>query len=384
MVFKVWEKCPLSGATGNLGRVKLIPFEYVDDVEDKEVACVEWVWGLKRGGLPYLLTTAHNSLLFRKDIADLYASFQFILVPTFKTYSDIMEFSKRSGVHHRDDNDKTPRRPLTALTPPNGLYRYVFLPVTDAARKLQEELDLQPQTEEDLAWGINTATQKPWSEGSEKFPVVECFAHPYGVCAYAERAFEYRHFRPVITAQWSICTKKIVDLWRVSTTHVPQWFIDSPDMDDDDITVADSEAAGYTNTFGTRASGDRPLIIYEDHETMQATVSGWIGGVDPDSKPEEQPPVPPSPIAVRRSERLKAKGHPYGSVPLVYPPLSPVRKAPWPSYRGADPIAYPPSWSARCGRFQTRRFSSNDWAYFHHSVALAAPTRHRARYLRRP
>ena len=27
-----------------------------------QVACTEWVWGLKRGGLPYYLADTHNSL----------------------------------------------------------------------------------------------------------------------------------------------------------------------------------------------------------------------------------------------------------------------------------------------------------------------------------
>ncbi|KAL1743417.1 hypothetical protein HDZ31DRAFT_65024 [Schizophyllum fasciatum] len=349
-----------------------------------ELACMEWVWGLKRGGLSYHVATAHNSLFFRKDIADLYSTCQFILAPTFKTYLDVMNFLKGACPVHRDDKDKSARRPLTALTPPNGLYRYVFLPLTDAARKLQANLNLQPQTEEDMAGGINPVTRMPCMDGSEDFPVVECYGHPYSVCTLAERAFEHRQYQPPIAAQWSLCTMDIVKQWRVSTTHVPQWFIDAPDMEDGDITVTGSEAAGYTNTFGSQASGDRPSVVYEDHDVLHASVSGWAGAVDPDSRPEEQPPVPPSPIAVRRSERLKAKGHPYSSASLFYPPHSPVRRAPWPSYRGADPIAYPPSWSARCGRFKTRRFSSNDWAYFHHSVALAAPTRHRARYLRRP
>ena len=52
----------------------------------------------------------------REDIARLYASFQFILAPTFKTFLDIMEFFKgRAGVMERNDKDKSPRRPLTAV-----------------------------------------------------------------------------------------------------------------------------------------------------------------------------------------------------------------------------------------------------------------------------
>ena len=72
-----WKKCPFSGMTDDLWLVKPIP-DLPDDVDEMQVrgftssrlhpssraqvACTEWVWGLKRGGLPYLLAEAHNSL----------------------------------------------------------------------------------------------------------------------------------------------------------------------------------------------------------------------------------------------------------------------------------------------------------------------------------
>ena len=51
----------------------------------------------------------------RKDIADLYASYQFILAPTFKMVKEITDFLDHSHVLRRDEHDKSPRRPLTAV-----------------------------------------------------------------------------------------------------------------------------------------------------------------------------------------------------------------------------------------------------------------------------
>ncbi|KAL1743429.1 hypothetical protein HDZ31DRAFT_40937 [Schizophyllum fasciatum] len=373
MVSKPWMKCPLSGATENLLKVKLIPYDFVDTADETVVTCMEWFWGLKRGGLHYHLATAHNSLFLREDIAHLYASFQFILAPTHATHLRIMDFAKRSGVMRRNSRDKSFRRPLTALTPPSGFFRYVFIPFTDAARKLQEELNLQPQTEEDLAGGIDPIWKTPLLEGSEKFPVVECYGHPYSVCTLARQAFKYHNCGTLLTSQWNTSAIRICGQWEArNIRHVPQWFIDAPDMELDDITMGTS-GEGYTISSRSAGQEDRPRAVYEDEEILEANVSGWAQGVDPDSRPEEQPPVPRSPLQVRRSERLKKKAHPYGSRSPVFAPLSPVRKAPWPCEYDADPATHPPNWVARNGRYPTRRFSSNDWAYFCYSVALAAP-----------
>ncbi|KAL1743422.1 hypothetical protein HDZ31DRAFT_40932 [Schizophyllum fasciatum] len=385
MVYQPWMICPFSGATENISRVKLIPIDFADDADanDMQVACMEWVWGLRRGELSYHLAKMHNSLFMRKDIAQLYATYQFILAPTFKTYLDVMEFLTRTGVKHRADKDKSPRRPLTALTPPTGRYRYVFIPMTDAARELQAKLNLQRQTKEDLAGWLHPLFNLPIMEGTEDYPVVECFCHPYSLCTLATHAFDYYEVGSTLNSQWSTCAQFIINQWRISITHVPQWFIDAPDMEDDDITVTGAEAEGYSIPSLSQASAERRRVVYDDEEIVQAKVSSWVGDVDPNSVPEEQPPVPRSPLQLRRSERLKNKAHPYGSSSM-HTPLSPVRKAPRPLPSDSDPVAAPPAWAKRSGWFRTRQFSSNDWAYFHHNVGLAAPTRHRSRYLRRP
>ncbi|KAL1743428.1 hypothetical protein HDZ31DRAFT_65035 [Schizophyllum fasciatum] len=283
-----------------------------------------------------------------------------------------MEFLKTSGVKDRKKSDRSPRRPLTALTPPSGFYRYVFIPFSDAARKLQEELKLQLQTEDDLADGIDPVSGDPLVEGTEAFPVVECFGHPFYASTLAEHAFRYHQYGNLITSQWSISVLCIINQWNSDTVSVPKWFVDMPGMDEDDITMTSSEGEGYTISSKSADPEGRPRIPFEGEELLRANVSEWAAKVDPESKPEEQPPVPRSPLRLRRSERLKNKAHPYRSQSPIYPPLSPVRQAPWPCERDADPATYPPAWIARKGRYPARQFTSNDWAYFCHNVALAA------------
>ncbi|KAL1678776.1 hypothetical protein EV122DRAFT_277784 [Schizophyllum commune] len=373
MVKHAFYKCPFSGDTEELARVQLIP-DLADDADETEVACIEWIWGLKRGGLQYHLATAHNSLYLRRDIADLYATFQFILVPTFKEYRDIQGFMSRARVLSRDDRDRSRRRPLTALRPTNGLYRYVFIPFTDAARKLQTEFNLQPQAEEDLAGWIDPVLNHPLLKGSDAFPIVECYPHPYSVCSLAERAFLYHNFGTRVTAQYSISVMRIIAHWDLikKTAHIPQWFIDSPGMDEDDLTVSSREGDGYTVTSQSKNSKDAVKVVYDDEEELQARVSDWAKVVDPGSIPEEQPPILPEPIEVRRSERLRRRYNPYGKPEPVYRP-DPIREAPWPTPEDADPYRYPPAWTKRSGRFRTRKFSSNDWAFFCYNVGLATP-----------
>ena len=57
----------------------------------------------------------HNAATVREDIAELYAGAEFTLAPTFELYCDIMDFIKHAGVVDRDEEDESPRRPLTAV-----------------------------------------------------------------------------------------------------------------------------------------------------------------------------------------------------------------------------------------------------------------------------
>ena len=54
----------------------------------------------------------------RSDITMKYFNGDFILLPTHKTYMDAMAFSDRAGCFSRDEEDDSPRRPLTAVRTP--------------------------------------------------------------------------------------------------------------------------------------------------------------------------------------------------------------------------------------------------------------------------
>ena len=163
-------------------------------------------------------------------------------------------------------------------------------------------------------------------------------------------------------------------MWKLSTTpaHVPRWFIDLPDMEDDDITVASSQALGYTITSQGNNNQDRVKVVYEGDDILLPRVSEWAQGVDPDSIPEEQPPISPKAIEIRRSERIRKRYNPCGKPEPVFRPDH-VRQAPWPTPEDTDPFLYPPAWTQRSGHFPTRKFSSNDWAFFCYNIGLALP-----------
>ncbi|KAL1678778.1 hypothetical protein EV122DRAFT_277786 [Schizophyllum commune] len=323
-----WKRCPFSGMTNDLWLVKPIP-DLSDDVDEMQVACTEWVWGLKRGGLPYHLADTHNSLYARKDIADLYASYQFILAPTFKLVKEIMDF---------------------------------------------KEFELQPQTPDDMKGWANPFLGESFWEGCEAFPVVECYTHPYSICYYADKAYEYNGLGTTATAQYATAAAEVLDLWDVGATpaHVPQWFIDYPSMEDDDVTVASSQGYGYTITsLGCDNDKDRRAqIVYEGDEVLRARVSEWAIGVDPELLPEEQQPLTLFyPTEVRRSERVRRR---YNLRGKQGPMPDPVREAPCPFPEDADPCRHPPAWTKLAGHFPTRSFSSNDWAFFCYNIGLAA------------
>ncbi|KAL1678797.1 hypothetical protein EV122DRAFT_290053 [Schizophyllum commune] len=376
-----WLKCPISGETERLSRAKLISDSVVDE-EVLKVARIEWVWGLKRGGLLYYLAQPHNCIFFRKDIAHMYARFEFTLAPTFDTYTEKIQFLEHAGIKDRNEKDQSPRRPLTALSPTGRLHRYVFLPFTDAARKLQSELNLQPQTDA----GIDPPSPDlaPCREGCQSLPVVECYAHPYSVSTCAERAFKHHTMGAHITADYSVLARKIVRLWSEEGIQPPAWFVNTSGMDEDDQTLTSSEGAGYEMSVLSQAEGlqaegavapqpSRKRFVFDDDEAFRANVSDWAKKVDPKSKPRKQSPIPRSEIPLRPSVRIYNLAHPYRKPPPVYRPDSPVRQAPWPTGEDRDLVHHPPAWTKRNGRFPTRRFSSNDWAYFCRGVALAAP-----------
>ena len=56
-----------------------------------------------------------STFAVRMDLGKLYERGDFILLPTLKTYADALTFAKRAGYRNRDEEDESPRRPLTAV-----------------------------------------------------------------------------------------------------------------------------------------------------------------------------------------------------------------------------------------------------------------------------
>ncbi|KAL1743443.1 hypothetical protein HDZ31DRAFT_65052 [Schizophyllum fasciatum] len=263
------------------------------------------------------------------------------------------------------------------LAPPGGMYRYVFIPCTDAARALQQELELPPQTPEDLNHGIFPLDNAPFREGSDKFPVVECHAHPYSIAMDAHEKLII-HSTP-LTGQWHGLVWKIMSLWR-ARLKPPKWFADSPVYSMYDADLTPSEATGYIPIKPNGLPVPEPTTVLLNakfaEDSAQKKVAKWTIDVGPDADPPEDEP-PRVVYAVRRSRRLQERAHPYRLSP------SPVRSGPLrsPTRNAAralltckrNPVKNPPSWASQNGRYPSHRFSSNDWAYFRYNVYLATP-----------
>ncbi|KAL1744966.1 hypothetical protein HDZ31DRAFT_37461 [Schizophyllum fasciatum] len=369
--------CPISGETENVLLCRLIEPDY-DTAEGCEyrIARQEWIFGLPRGGMENYLQSPLNYAVFREDICNMYSRGEFILAPTFKTYLDMMAFVDHARVKERKDSDESPRRPMTAMASSVGLYRYVFLPFTDAARALQKEFEFQPQTREDLNGGIHPLYNKPCQEGSDQFSVVECRFHPFSVCAFADYMFWNRSTR--LTAQWHGIAGSIIDFGGHENIVPPKWFIDAPRYELDDEKLAPSEATGYDPVWSTRgapipdaANVLRDVKIPEGN--YRKLVAGWVAKLDPKAPPPEEKPIRTE-YKPRRSDRIRRKTCPYDRSSPGGPPPSPTRN-------GAravlcarrDLIRFPPAWTRGKDRIPTERFSSNDWAYFCYNIALGAP-----------
>ncbi|TRM61320.1 hypothetical protein BD626DRAFT_405855 [Schizophyllum amplum] len=382
-------KCVMSGAITKLSRAWLIPDEVADE-EEHEVAVKEWMFGLPRGGLPFYLTSPANGMVLRDDICNMYSHGEFVLVPTFKTFLDTMKFIE--GIKSRKESDRSPRCPHT-LASPSGLYRYVFIAYSKAARALQTQLKLQPQSNEDLNGGFTPLDGKPYVAGSEQYPILECYAHPFSISAYADKAFSMRRRTP-ITDQWYALTRRILEQWEQKLIQPPQWFVDEPLIGEDDSELSATEAMGYCLLPPNDPVGAKPLTVVAvdgDHhdEHYWQKVGSWVDNVDPNA-PDPNAPLPSeqdsktstvrtkqslqrSPLKLRRSYRLRAKACPYASASpdrCPYPPSPPRRAASALRYR--DVVRNPPAWAKRDGEFPTPTFSSNDWAYFSYRIALNA------------
>ncbi|KAL1713350.1 hypothetical protein EV715DRAFT_277342 [Schizophyllum commune] len=341
-----------------------------EESEDS-VACKEWLFGLPRGGLSHYIASRENMIYFREDIARMYGKGEFILVPTFKMYKTLMEYIRHAGLAARQDHE-TLRRPLTSLGSPDGLYRYVLIPRTEAGATLLKEFDLPSQTTEDLCGGFNPVTNFPLPAGCADLPVVECCVHPFSVCAVIYDTL--RQNSTSVTGQWRFCVRKVVEHWLTKPMKPPQWFIDTPKVESYDEELTPSEATGYIPYVPEGVAAPKPDSVLRDAEIpeddFRKEVASWACKVDPNSKPEEDPPHVL--YKLRRSKRLQKK--PYDPPSPDLPPPSPVRNGPR-AARAArrDLVRQPPPWERSYGRFPTDTFTSNDWAYFNYHVSLGAP-----------
>ncbi|KAL1727785.1 hypothetical protein EV714DRAFT_286211 [Schizophyllum commune] len=364
-------RCPISGATENLRACHLIPLKTADK-DGLEVARMEWVFGLPRGGLWYYLKSAENTLHLRGDVFEMYQRGDFVLAPTFQGYLEVMSFMGAAGVKDRAENDRSPRRPLTALASDTGLYRYVLIPHTNAARALQDSFKLQPQTTDDLNGGFLPYDNQPCLPESKDLPIVECHAHPYSIAIFADKKLNRRS--TILSGQWHAICGEIIDQWQLYTSiTVPQWFVEDASYRWDDATLPATEATGYDplESESEDALAKDPLAIERDPTIDDADyrkkVCAWVSTIDPKAAPSRQGQR--SPVRERHSRRLQEMRGLSPRPPCESePPLSPVRRGP---LRPRDPIRNPPAWALN-GRFPTRRFTSNDWAFFRYRVALAS------------
>ncbi|KAL1713361.1 hypothetical protein EV715DRAFT_296176 [Schizophyllum commune] len=282
-----------------------------------------------------------------------------------------------AGIKHRKENDTTPRRPMTSIASSQGLYRYVFIPCTDAARALQERYKLQPQTQEDLNHGISPLDNKPFPVGSDQFPVVECYTHPFSISKLAYRQLRYKC--TILTGQWFALTGNLKNIWYNKDIKVPQWFIYSPKVDEYDEELTPSQASGYDPTPSSGVYAIEPTIILRepripDTDPRKAVADWACNKIDPEAHPP--PELPPSPqYELRRSARIHRRACPESPPPPCHsgPPPSPTRNVPRAlATCRRDLRQHPPAWVKRNGRFPTHKFSSNDWSYFYYSLNLAS------------
>ncbi|KAI5829441.1 hypothetical protein K523DRAFT_416726 [Schizophyllum commune Tattone D] len=341
---------------------------------------MEWIFGLPRGGLWYYLRSKENVIRLRKDIRDMYRRGDFVLVPTLGECARALKYLANPSIKNRDEHDTTPRRPLTALARPDGLFRYVFIPVSKAGWELRKKFNFQPQTKEDLNGGILPDDGKPILPGTEDFPVVESYVHPFSVASFADETLNKVH-STVLSGQYHALAYLIIDEWtRPTNNYAPQWFIDEPTYECDDSTLSATEANGYFLLApGSEArAARRPASVShdpsfdddaDDDDGDTNKVCHWFTQYDPKAKPPHD--ADRSPVKVRRSRRLQEKMGltPPPSPGESEPPLSPVRRGP---LRPRDPVRCPPAWARRNARFPTHRFTSNDWAFFRYHVALAS------------
>ncbi|KAL1677097.1 hypothetical protein EV122DRAFT_279511 [Schizophyllum commune] len=366
-------KCVLTGSTSDLELVRLIHGRVATDGDQHQKARMEWTWGLPRGGLAYYLTSPRNAIILRSDMADMLCHGHFILFPTFKTYKDAMDFSERAGVKNRQDNDRTPRRPLTALLSPDRLYRYVFFPLTDTGRQLQRQLRLPSQTAEDCNWGVHPVTGKLLDGRAKSYPVVETPSHPVSVYSHTNNFFRYVNHRTDADAlrPWRQCLARFLAQWGIGeSSHIepPQWFLDDDEKHWDDESLCSSEATGYLPIPASDADHRPPRYVSSDgtdDSHYSVRVSNWLGEVTVLKNTHSRIPRLASLMKSTRVDQLAAAP----ALPKGDYSNSPLRKV---RELAMDRRALP-SWVKRSHNVPSQTFTSSDWALFYYGISLEAP-----------
>ncbi|KAL1733659.1 hypothetical protein EV714DRAFT_204208 [Schizophyllum commune] len=362
--------CPMTGTSNALEVIGLIQTYEARHNDDQTIARIEWAWGLPRGGFSYYLFSPPNVIYLNEGVAQLYCVGHFLLLPTYKTYLDGMHFMQRAAFKDRDQTDRSPRRPLTALSPPNKLYRYVFVSLTDVGRELQNKLQFQSQTDEDWNWGVNPVTGKALPKRSKSYPVVEAHSHPVSMSWFARDMIHRigKRAPDVELSPWRQCLESLLTHWGVGTSaHVeaPQWFVDDDDKGADDKTLYGSEATGYWPILEPRTEHRLPKYASSDgtdDSHYSVRVPNWLSEVmRPEIKPSRIPKLAQLSTKGSRVQQLANVGNgEYSS--------SPCRKV----HESAWQRREPPAWLKRARNVPSRSFTSSDWAMFYYGVSLEA------------
>ncbi|KAL1713356.1 hypothetical protein EV715DRAFT_211821, partial [Schizophyllum commune] len=272
-----------------------------------------------------------------------------------------------------------------------GLYRYVLIPFTDAARALQDELNMQPQTPDDLNSGTYPLDDTPIHPGTDSFPVLECAAHPFSICEGANKVLWKRGTE--LTGQWhnlvGLWLGQLMEHWIYDVYDPPRWFLESPVFEDvyENAELTPSVASEYApELLGGETRPDPSALLVnatvEESDYRKVVASWTCNQVMYGLPPPEEGPIRTKRKS-RRSARLRKCPYDRGespplpprerrlSSPREDPPPSPVRNVP-------DTILAccrnyevdPPSWAERHGGFPTHTFSSYDWAFFQYGIHL--------------
>ncbi|KAL1733658.1 hypothetical protein EV714DRAFT_281717 [Schizophyllum commune] len=363
-------KCVLTGSTSDLEFVRLIHGRVATDGDQHQKARMEWAWGLPRGGLAYYLTSPRNAVILRSDMADMLCHGHFVLFPTFRTYMDTVKFSECAGIRDREDSDRSPRRPLTALLPPDHLYRYILFPLTGTGRQLQSRLRLPSQTAEDYNWGVHPITGKLLDERAKSYPIVETPSHPVSVCTHTNNFFRYVNHRADADAlrPWKQCVARFLPQWGIGDSSViepPRWFLDDDEKHWDDESLCSSEATGYLPIPASGADHRPPKYVSSgstDDSHYSARVSSWLDEVVVTE-------IRPSKIPRLASSSLK--GFPIdqlAALPKGDYSNPPCHKICEPAMQRRDS----PAWVKWARNVPSQTFTSSDWALFYFGVSLEA------------